>query len=312
MTGSVHKPVIGGILLNQLNLAKRIVPVRGLVSAKEAESARRDWKGSCLGAADTAHANVNIYRGELFQAILTKAGIEPILRSAEPRQALKILVKSVAADEAASTRHPLTWATNLRSQVLCGVEYQVPLRRRSCAEFNLGHLIKADGSYWVKMEAKHFKNAASARFRNGFFETELDDMGGLHQALEQYLEWGRAAILSSTDGAHPDPRTLLVTSGAGAFSEQGISNEFHRLTGKYLVAPESPLGKAGVRPFATSAWRAIVATGVLRETNDPWLAADAIQDTPEVVMRHYAKFLPDAQQKELKRQQRRIMDSDDD
>ena len=49
---------------------------------------------------------------------------------------------------------------------------------------------------------------------------------------------------------------------------------------------------AGLLPHGPHCVRDIIATHILKQTGSYELASFAIQDTMEVVMRHYARFLP--------------------
>lgn len=306
---SKSPPRIGGFFLSHPELAMRIEPVSGLIGQEDADSAMIEWQADCCDAAEFYADCGKEYQYEVQAGIDTHADIEPILRMARPRDALRTLLERIRKDYAGAPigdcwipkRGP---SNNLRGQVICGIEAQVALRPRSWSEFKCCHLRPWGGKWLLKMEAKHFKNGNSARFKGGFFCTELEDVQGLYDALDDYCSWGRAAIL---DGA-PDLDYLYVSErNGGRIAPAVISNEFRRLTEKYLIAGPDGMRSQGVQPFAPRAFRAIIATCVLKATNSLIAAADAIHDTPAVVYRHYARYVPDSMRAQLAKQIREIL-----
>ena len=141
-----------------------------------------------------------------------------------------------------------------------------------------------------------FKNADSSFFSSKPFRLVLPDLEELYDHLEAYIERHRSRLLNGCT----DPGTLFVKS-ASARSRDAAYNqttfyEAWRLTiQRYgIYNPYTRRGAIeGLLPHGPHNVRDVLATHVLKQTGSYQQASYAIQDTPEMVARHYGRFLPE-------------------
>ena len=150
------------------------------------------------------------------------------------------------------------------------------------------------GGWEVFIPAVAFKNAHSSFFGGSPFRLLLPDLGGLYDTLDAYISRHRARLL----GGAADPATFFVktvkASSAEAAYNQTTFYEAWRLTiQRYGVFnPYTGRGAiANLLPHGPHNVRDVLATHVLKQTGSFEQASYAIQDTPDVVAKHYGLFL---------------------
>jgi hypothetical protein len=123
----------------------------------------------------------------------------------------------------------------------------------------------------------------------------LPDLAGLYDTIEAYLHRHRTRLL----GNAADPGTFFVKSvkrsSADASYNQNTFYEAWRLTiqryGIYNPYTERGVIR-GLLPHGPHNVRDVLATHILKQTGSYEQASYAIQDTPDMVAKHYGRFLP--------------------
>lgn len=152
-----------------------------------------------------------------------------------------------------------------------------------------------DAGWEVLIPAVAFKNATSSYFGNKPFRLVLPDLGGLYDHLEAYIDRHRAVLLA---GAR-DPGTFFVktvkTTSANAAYDQTTFYEAWRLTIQRYGIYNPYTGRGAIKgllPHGPHNVRDVLATHILKQTGSYEQASYAIQDTPDMVAKHYGRFLP--------------------
>ena len=153
-----------------------------------------------------------------------------------------------------------------------------------------------EGAWEVLIPSVAFKNADSSFFGGKPFRLLLPDLGGLYGHLERYIERHRPALLAGAG----DPGTLFVKSVSArtrdASYDQTTFYEAWRLTTQRYGVFNPYTGRGaipGLLPHGPHNVRDVLATHVLKRTGSYQQASYAIQDTPEMVAKHYGRFLPE-------------------
>lgn len=140
-----------------------------------------------------------------------------------------------------------------------------------------------------------FKNADSSFFAGKPFRLILPDLGDLYRHLSAYLQRHRSALLAEAE----DPGTLFVKTvkrnSKDASYDQNTFYEAWRLTiQRYGIwNPYTQRGVIkGLLPHGPHNVRDVLATHILKQTGSYEQASYAIQDTPEMVAKHYGRFFP--------------------
>jgi hypothetical protein len=185
---------------------------------------------------------------------------------------------------------------NLRELMLClpgaipRTERQLEAQRRGEIRWNERH------SGWeVLIPSVAFKNASSSFFGGKPFRLLLPDLGNLHGHIKAYVRTHRAALLNGAN----DPGTFFVktvkASSRDAAYDQNTFYEAWRLTiQRYgIFNPYTGRGVIkGLLPHGPHNVRDVLATHILKQTGSYEQASYAIQDTPDMVAKHYGRFLP--------------------
>jgi hypothetical protein len=123
----------------------------------------------------------------------------------------------------------------------------------------------------------------------------LPDLDGLYSCMKTYVELHRSVLLSGAK----DPKTFFVktvkrTSQTAAYSQAGFYDAWRLITQRYGVYnPYTGRGAIkGLLPHGPHNVRDVLATHILKQTGSFEQASYAIQDTPEMVAKHYGRFLP--------------------
>jgi len=153
-----------------------------------------------------------------------------------------------------------------------------------------------DNAWEVFIPAVAFKNAHSSFFSGQPFRLALPDLCGLYGLIDAYLDRDRALLL----GEARDPGTFFVKSvkrsSTDAAYDQTTFYEAWRLTiQRYGVYnPYTRRGAIkGLLPHGPHNVRDVLATHILKQTGSFEQASYAIQDTPDIVAKHYGRLLPE-------------------
>ena len=297
------------------HLADRLRPIPNLVSEADVELAQSDWAAACdaMYAHGTARAKevervAQVHR-DPFEPIL------PILEADSPVAEYRKITEEILSTLPDERRYPRQAAEAVRSFLILRLGLHLGLRQKNLRQLMLcprgqnprterlletmrrGELRwsdRADG-WEVLIPAAAFKNAGSSFFAGRPFRLVLPDLGDLYRYLDAYIRTHRHALLADA----PDPGTLFVktvkvTSQDASYDQNtfyeawrlaiqryGIWNPF---TGRGVIKGLLPHGPHNVRD--------VLATHILKQTGSYEQASYAIQDTPEVVAKHYGRFLP--------------------
>lgn len=297
-------------------LAARLKPVRGLITDEEIARARQSWGDAC----DRMHAHAIVRSREVariarvhrdpFEAIL------PVLEAPSPlaeyRKIADEIIRLMPDEQlypkaAAEARRALLMIRlglhlglrqrNLRELMLCR-RGQSPATDRQLADLRRGELRWTDreNGWEVYIPAIAFKNAHSTFFAGQPFRLLLPDLAGLYACISRYIETDRGILL----GGAPDPGVFFIkstksSSTSGAYDQNTFYEAWRLITQRYGVYnPWTGRGAiAGLLPHGPHNVRDVLATHILKQTGSFEQASYAIQDTPDIVARHYGRFLPE-------------------
>lgn len=304
-----------GWLRQTPRLADHLVPVPGPISAEEVAAARADWNAAC----DAMHRHgrgrirevtrVSRVHRDPFEPIL------PILEAASPLTEYRRITEEIVRLMPDERLHPRAAAEavraflmlrfglhlglrqrNLRELLVCP-RGRVPTSERRLADLRRGELrwSTREGGWEVLIPAVAFKNARSSFFGAKPFQLVLPDLGGLYGMIEAWIERHRARLLGPAD----DPGTFFVkttkrTSTNAAYDQTTFYEAWRFAIQRYGIHnPYTGRGAIkGLLPHGPHNVRDVLATHILKQTGSYEQASYAIQDTPEMVAKHYGRFLP--------------------
>lgn len=296
-------------------LADRLVPLDGLVSADDVDTARDDWEGACerlkvhaLQRAREIGRVARIHR-DPFEPLL------PILEAASPVGEYRKITEEILRRMPDERRYPRAAAEsvrsllmirlglhlglrqkNLRQMLLCPRE-RTPTTERELERLKCGEMrwSERDEGWEVFVPCAAFKNAGSAYFSKKPFRLLLPNLGDLYLYLEAYIARHRAVLLAGA----LDPGTLFVktrkrTSTSAAYNQTTFYEAWRLIIQRYGIHnPYTGRGAIpGLLPHGPHSVRDVLATHVLKTTGSYEQASYAIQDTPATVQAHYGRFLP--------------------
>ena len=296
-------------------LIDRVEPIEGLVAASEIEAAKADWHEFC----DRFHSYAMDRQKEIDRVSKVHRDpfepIVPILEAASPLAEYRKITEEVVRRMPDETIFPVAAAEavrsflmlrfglhlglrqkNLRELLVCP-RGGVPTTERRLQDIKRGELrwSEREQGWEVLIPSTAFKNAHSSFFGNKPFRLVLPDLLGLYSYIENYLGRHRGVLL----GEVSDPGTFFVKTVKGkSKSAEFDINSFYdawRLTiQRYgIYNPYTGRGAiAGILPHGPHNVRDVLATHILKQTGSYEQASYAIQDTPDVVAKHYGRFLP--------------------
>lgn len=304
-----------GWLRQNADLAQRLKPIRGLVSERDIAAAVEDWDGACaklhahaLARTKEIERVARVHR-DPFEPIL------PVLEADSPLGEYRKIVDEIVRLMPDERRYPIATAEAVRSVLMIRLGLHTGLRQRNLRQLLVcrrgeaptserdltvrrqGELrwVERSSAWEVFIPAAAFKNATSSFFGANPFRLELPDLGGLYGYIEDYLGRHRARLLK---GAR-DPgtffvKTVKVSSQGAAYDQNTFYEAWRLITQRYgIYNPYTGRGAIkGLLPHGPHNVRDVLATHVLKQTGSYEQASYAIQDTPDVVAKHYGRFLP--------------------
>lgn len=297
------------------HLAHRLRPIPNLVSGADIELVQSDWGQACdvmhahaLARARQVERVAQVHR-DPFEPIL------PILEADSPVAEYRKITEEIIATMPDARRYPRQAAEAIRSFLMLRLGLHLGLRQKNLRQLMLcprgrnprterqlesmrrGELRwsdRADG-WEVLIPAVAFKNARSSFFAGRPFRLVLPDLGGLYRHLDAYIRCHRSALLAGS----PDPGTLFVktvkaTSRDASYDQNTFFEAWRLAIQRYGIwNPFTQRGVIkGLLPHGPHNVRDVLATHILKQTGSYEQASYAIQDTPEVVAKHYGRFLP--------------------
>ncbi|MBE1526734.1 hypothetical protein GGC65_001190 [Sphingopyxis sp. OAS728] len=304
-----------GWMRQHSDLADALQPVDGLISAAEVEEARRDWDAVCdrftiyaLNRKKDVQRVAKVHR-DPFEPIL------PILEAESPVGEYRKITEEILDRMPSARRYPKAAAEAVRAFLMLRFGLHLGLRQKNlrqlrfcvrgghhssekqlerlkCGELRWNDL---SGGWEVFIPAVAFKNASSSFFSRKPYRLLLPDLGRLYEFIDLYLERDRQILL----GGAEDPKTFFVKSAKlttknAAYSQVGFYDAWRLTTQRYgIYNPYTGQGAIkGLLPHGPHNVRDVLATHVLKKTGSYEQAGYAIQDSPEIVAKHYGRFFP--------------------
>ena len=296
-------------------LSDRLVAIAGLVDEAEIAAAKLDWSAAC----SSAHAHCLARAKEIERvARVHRDPFEPILSVLEAESPLteyRRIADEIVRLMPDGSRYGRSRAEATRSVLMIRLGLHLGLRQRNLRELLIcprgrGHTperrleemrrgelrwSERDAGWEVLIPAVAFKNSGSSFFGGRPFRLILPDLADLYAYIDDWVNTHRQALL----GRAADPGTFFVktvkASTADAAYDQNTFYEAWRLiTQRYGVHnPYTGRGAIkGLLPHGPHNVRDVLATHILKQTGSYEQASYAIQDTPDMVAKHYGRFLP--------------------
>ena len=304
-----------GWLRQTPELADRLQPIDGLVSADDIARARTDWEVVCgtmyrhaLVRAKELDRVVRVHR-DPFEPIL------PVLEAESPLAEYRKIVDEIIRLMPDEERYPISAAEAVRSilmirvglhtglrqknlrQLLVCPRGQVPLTERQLADRKRGELRwnTREAGWEVFIPSPAFKNATSSFFGSNPFRLMLPDLCGLYGFIDAYLDRHRPRLLRrARDPSTFFVKTVKANSRDASYNQTSFYEAWRLIIQRFgIYNPYTSRGAIrGLLPHGPHNVRDVLATHVLKQTGSYEQASYAIQDTPDMVAKHYGRFLP--------------------
>lgn len=304
-----------GWLRQNPSLALRLQPISGLVEIADIDRARADWDGLC----DASHAHTLTRTKEISRIARVHRDpfepILPILEDESPVGAYRRITTEIIGQMPDMRRYPRAAAEAVRGFLMLRLGLHLGVRQKNLRQLlvcprgtphrterqleNLRrgelHWNARDQGWEVLIPSIAFKNANSSFFGKRPFRLLLPDFDGLYGHIEAYVVRHRPLLLNGAE----DPGTFFIKtvkrSSSDASYNQTTFYEAWRLVIQRhgIFNPYTGRGAiAGLLPHGPHNVRDVLATHILKRTGSYEQASYAIQDTPEMVAKHYGRFLP--------------------
>jgi hypothetical protein len=241
--------------------------------------------------------------------------ILPILEADSPVAEYRKITEEILRLMPDERRYPIAKAEAVRSFLMLRLGLHLGLRQRNLRELLLcprGHVLTPERTlaemrcgevswsdreqgWQVFIPTAAFKNSNSSFFGSKPYRLILPDLGDLYPYIEEYIGKHRGRLLHG----FTDPKTFFVKtvkqSSREATYDQNTFYEAWRLTiQRYgILNPYTERGAIrGLLPHGPHNIRDVLATHILKKTGSYEQASYAIQDTPDMVAKHYGRFLP--------------------
>lgn len=297
------------------DLSSRVRPIANLVSRADVESAKSDWSRNCDIFFNHALVRVKEIRRiarvhrDPFEPIL------PILEAESPVSEYRKITEEILRLMPDERRYPIAKAEAIRAFLMLRLGMHLGLRQRNLRELRLcprgrtptlertlvdlrcGELSWNDreSGWQVFIPSAAFKNANSTFFGSKPYRLILPDLGDLYTYIGEYIERHRTRLLHGA----PDPKTFFVktvksSSKEPAYDQNTFYEAWRLAIQRYgIFNPYTRRGAIrGLLPHGPHNIRDVLATHILKKTGSYEQASYAIQDTPDMVAKHYGRFLP--------------------
>ncbi len=304
-----------GWLRQHPELLARVQPIEGLVSQDQIDYANADWHAAC----DDFHKHA-AHRAKEIQRIARVhrdpfEPIMPVLEAESPVGEYRKITEEIIRLMPDEERYPRSAAEAVRSflmlrlglhlglrqknlrQLMLNPKGSMPRSERALEKMKRGEIRWSDreGGWEVFIPAIAFKNAHSSFFGDKPFRLVLPDLLDLYKYIDAYVDHHRSVLLKSA----ADPGTFFVktvkTTSTNAAYDTTSFYEAWRLTIQCYGIYNPYTGRGAIKgllPHGPHNVRDVLATHILKQTGSYEQASDAIQDTADMVAKHYGRFLP--------------------
>ncbi|MBO6894284.1 MAG: hypothetical protein JJ866_20240 [Roseibium sp.] len=304
-----------GWLRQCAHLSNSLREIDGLITKTEIVDAQADWSAACDRLVKHARTRkkevervVKIHR-DPFEPIMT------VLEAPSPVGEYRKITEEILHRMPDEKRHPRAAAEAVRAFLLLRIGLHTGLRQKNLRELLLckpgdqptserklenakrGELrwSTREGGCEIFIPSVAFKNAHSSFFGSKPFRLILPDLGQLYDFIDAWNDRHRSRLL----GPASDPGTFFVktakiTSANAEYSQNTFFEAWRTAIQRYgIFNPWTGRGAIkGLLPHGPHNVRDVLATHILKQTGSYEQASYAIQDTPEVVAKHYGRFLP--------------------
>jgi len=304
-----------GWLRQHPELADRLAPIDGLITAEDVALAKRDWHACC----DAFHAHARTRIKEIQRVMrVHRDPFEPVmcvLEAPSPLAEYRKITEEILLRMPDKDRYPRAAAESVRSFLLLRLGLHLGLRQKNLRQLLLcprGHFATSerrleemrrgeirwserDHGWEVLIPSNAFKNSNSSFFGAKPFRLVLPDLMDLYHYLNAYIDRHRGVLLGQAD----DPGTLFVktvkqSSTDAAYNQTTFYEAWRLVIQRYgIYNPYTGRGAIkGLLPHGPHNVRDVLATHILKLTGSYEQASYAIQDTPDMIQQHYGRFLP--------------------
>jgi hypothetical protein len=305
-----------GWLKQTPHLQQRLTPLPGLITATDVRRTRESWSDACA----VLHSHV-VTRAKEIQRVARVhrdpfEPILPVLEADSPLSEYRKIVDEIVRLMPEPGKYPKASAEARRSLLMIRFGLHLGLRQKNLrqmlfrrrgetasTELQLTALRRGelrwserDGRWEVFIPSIAFKNSHSSFFSGRPFRLVLPDLADLYAHIDTYIDRDRALLL----GSARDPGTFFIksvkSSSAKAEYDQNTFYEAWRHTIQRYGVYNPWTGRgaiAGLLPHGPHNVRDVLATHILKKTGSFEQASYAIQDTPDIVAKHYGRFLPE-------------------
>lgn len=304
-----------GWLRQNPQLAGHLRPIPGLLSQADIDLARTDWDRVCdlagehtLARAKQIQRVVRVHR-DPFEPILT------VLEDDSPVSVYRRITTEILARLPDERRYPKAAAESIRGYLMLRLGLHLGVRQknlrqllfsprgampRSERQLEVGRCGELrwnarEHGWEVLIPAVAFKNADSSFFGRQAYRLLLPDLEGLYARIEAYIDTHRPLLLGEAD----DPgtffiKTVKISSRSAAYDQNTFYEGWRLIIQRYgIFNPYTGKGAIeGLLPHGPHNVRDVLATHILKRTGSYEQASYAIQDTPDMVAKHYGRFLP--------------------
>jgi hypothetical protein len=304
-----------GWLRQTPRIASSLQKIEGLISEQDISDAQNDWASACERMFKHARRRIKeiervakIHR-DPFEPIM------PVLEAPSPVGEYRKITEEILHRMPDERRHARAAAEAVRSFLLLRIGLHTGLRQKNLRELLLckpGDLPTSerkledmkrgelrwstrDRGWEILIPSVAFKNANSSFFGSKPFRLILPDLGRLYEMIDTWIDRHRSRLI----GPAADPGTFFVktakiTSTNAAYSQNTFFEAWRTVIQRYgIYNPWTGRGAIeGLLPHGPHNVRDVLATHILKQTGSYEQASYAIQDTPDMVAKHYGRFLP--------------------
>ncbi|MES0881787.1 hypothetical protein [Roseibium sp. SCP14] len=304
-----------GWLRQTPRIAANLQVIEGLISAPDIAEVQADWSAAC----DRMFTHARRRKKEIERVAKIHRDpfepIMPVLEAPSPVGEYRKITEEILLRMPDEKRHPRAAAEAVRAFLLLRVGLHTGLRQKNLRELLLckpgsqptserklenakrGELRWSahDGGWEILIPSVAFKNAHSSFFGSKPFRLILPDLGQLYELIDAWIDRHRSRLIGpATDPDTFFVKTAKITSTNAAYSQNTFFEAWRTAIQRYgIYNPWTGRGAIkGLLPHGPHNIRDVLATHILKQTGSYEQASYAIQDTPEMVAKHYGRFLP--------------------